>query len=1235
MRCRKARWVLAILLSLGLWGPTLVSGQSAGAAGADREWRFIEELRADGMVDVAAGQLQAFARDYPDDPRAPLAWLNAGRIHEELGQTVAARSDYESLLAHFPSSEEAPDAALRRAVLLADTQDFEAAANAYRSLLEAYPAAAQVDGARLGLGEALMALQEDASARSMLRRLIAGRADADVAARARYDLGILAERSESDSLAVDRFDSVARLHPDQAIAALALLRAARLLRSSEEFAAATRRYEQLLELDTAPLLRGRARFGLAELLSDRDPSAAMAQYESIASEGASSEQLQRALLDLAALALREEDRGRSRRASEAYLEAFPDGSDNDRAQLLLARADLGERGDATERLTRLSRSDDATVSWDAARVLGNWYFQAERYRDSMRAQRRAESVALTEAQRAEALLDQARAALAAEEASLAADLAQQSADVADEDLARARALLLGARALEAAGQRVSAIASVEELVQRHPLTASASEGRALLSELRRRVNYQPAEAARHLAELAARPIEDVATRAVEIGRILRDELGDTDAAASSFRRALASSSVPATQSQAGWEIAFTLRGQALELGLAGNPEAARAKLLQAREALTDAAARAGAGNWAMKSRVALIGLDLANAARPDAPWLFDADRMPLLGAVGPAESMNRNAEGLQATKSRLVRALDQKPDSSDRAWLVWRDVELSGAPVEDRVAALVATSKLDLPRERRLQLRYALGQLYLEQKDATRAAAELSRILEEAPASDLAVAARYGLAEAHRAQRNYGAAYDLYLAFAASYPQSVRGQRALLLAGDCAFLGGNSARAVPRYRELIARYPDTVYMDDALYRLGTALQRSGRVSAAREALQQLLRWPKSTDYQGRALARLAQLEVSAGRDSIAVITLRRLQTIDPERAVAEGAGLSIAQLELGQEHFVAALSALDALPEAEQSVEASAIRIRALSGSGRLAEALRRWESLRVAAPDQASLVAQLRCEVGEAFADAGDADAAVASFEFVVSESRDAELLARAHYQRGVLAARARDVELARAEFQRATSQQPTSDWTAEALYQLGTLQVREGRPDAAQKSFARVFAEFPSHAKAGDALSAEALAWRRMARYDEALERYHTLLEHYPERDGAEKVLSNIAYCHHEIGQFDVAIEAYRRVMPYLDEEGQAYAEFWVADSLVGLERFDEAAAAFLRIPYLYPSQGQLPVTAQLKAAEVYERMGNSSAAFTLYQKVIRAHGATSQWGSEAQRRMDRLAGGDRDES
>ena len=129
------------------------------------------------------------------------------------------------------------------------------------------------------------------------------------------------------------------------------------------------------------------------------------------------------------------------------------------------------------------------------------------------------------------------------------------------------------------------------------------------------------------------------------------------------------------------------------------------------------------------------------------------------------------------------------------------------------------------------------------------------------------------------------------------------------------------------------------------------------------------------------------------------------------------------------------------------------------------------------------------------------------------------------------------------------------------------------------------------------------------------------------YPEAEGGPTVLSNIAYCHHEMGQHEVAIAAYEQVMPLLEEEEQAYARFWIADSLDKLGRHQEAATAFLRIPYLHPSNGQLAVTAQLKAGEAWEHQGDVEAARQIYERVLSAHGAGTQWGDEAARRIERL--------
>ena len=449
---------LCLLLCLA----SVAGAQPEDRAGADREWRFIEKLRQDGMVDVAAGQLEEFARTFDQDARAPRALLQAGRLYEEMGQQIAARRAYEAVLESHPSADEAPAAALARAQLLAQAGQWSAAAEAFRSLMGSYPAASQVGAARLGLSEALMALERDQEAKSLLHRLIGGREDADVSARARFNLGVLAQRAGADSLAIEHFDSIHRLHPEQPIAAFGLLRAAEQLRKNEATASARERYEALLDLDTAPLLRARARFGLAEILREEEPREAMEQLRAIAEEGAPEEQLTRALLELAEIAVAVEDRDQVRRATSAVLERWPEGPQAERARLLAAFADLGESEDAPERLSNIGAQAGPPVAFRALRRLGDWYQDQGRLERALSTFQRLEAVAPENSGRAEAARRQAELARRLDRPSLAADLARRAHDLATDSGTKASALLLAVRASEDAGHRATAIDQAED-----------------------------------------------------------------------------------------------------------------------------------------------------------------------------------------------------------------------------------------------------------------------------------------------------------------------------------------------------------------------------------------------------------------------------------------------------------------------------------------------------------------------------------------------------------------------------------------------------------------------------------------------------------------------------------------------------------------------------------------------------------------------------------------------------
>lgn len=1227
---------LGLVVLLGaLAGPARAQDDAPG--GADREWRFIEKLEQDGMADLALRQLEQFAVDFRADPRAPRALLRAADGYRELGQTVGAADLYARLLRDFPSSEEAPAAGLARAELHTDAEEWDRAVTAYRGLLESHPAAPQSEPALLGLAEALMAQSEDQEARRLLGRLVGGRASDDVGARALFDLALLDLRAGADSLATERFDAIHMRYPGRPIGAFGLLRAADLLVQREAPAAARARYERVLELFAEPVLRARAHLALAALVEEEDPGLAAGHFRAVAEEGGTPEDVQNALLGLGRAALAIEDHEEARSSAEVFLSRYPESPRTDRARLLVALSELGKKRDgAIDALLALGAARDGEVAHDALATAARALESARQPDRALDTWKRAERAAPDAGRRAAALLEQARLANAAQRPALAADLALAAHDAAPDDDARVTALLVALRARVAAGQREAAMVLARRTASEHPLTEQATAAREELRRLERLAALDPAGAAVALGELAQRQIEDPAQRSLEVGRIYRDQLGDARSAVATLTRALGQAATPEQRADIEIEIARTHQQDALVRGLAGDREAASEALRAARASLTEAAARGGAEQGSQRARVMLIGLDLAEAARPDAPWSFDAERMPLLGAVGEAESVDLGSDALEATRRRLENAREKIASRSGAnashrdqdAWVTWRWAEMSSAPLEERVAAVRAGLETKPTRELDLALRVTLGQLLLEQDDAAGAARELARVVERDAAGELGLAARYALAEAHRSQKRYVQAGDLYAEYATVYPHTLRGQRALLLAGDCALFAGRGEEAVERYRRLLERYPGSVYEDDALYRMGTALHRAGRLEAAREPLLRLSQWTGSSEYRGRSLALLATIEEAARRPTEARNALEQLLREDPERAREERAWTRLARSSLDEGDAAAALAWLQkGRAQVEPDALALALEVEAASKQGDFSAATAPLQSLSRAYPEAADEVAQARLHLAQAQRNARRFEPARESAELAISEARQADVKAHAHYELAMVHAMSNRWAEAKASFEAAEKAAPASPWAAEALFKLGQFHGSQNDDAASQKAFAALLARFPRSGHAVEALRGEARAWRQMGRYDRALELYHQILEQYPEASGAEETLSNIAYCHHEMGQYEVAIAAYRRVMPFLDEEGQAYAVFWIADGLDRLGRHQEAATEFLRIPYLYANQGMLPVTAQLKAGEAYEKVPDAAAARSLYERVLRSHGPQSDWGREAQKRLDRL--------
>ncbi len=1204
---------------------------------ADRDWQFVKKLRDDGMEDVAARQLLEFAKNYPEDSRAASALLQAAGIYRHLSQPVGALKAYDQLLQHFPSSPEAPKALLEKGALLAEGHRDQEAAEVYRSLLSSFPASDQADAARLGLAESVMAQGQSGQAEGLLRALVGGRAAPPLAARARFDLGVLAQKAGEDSLAIAHFDAVHSSYPGEVVGAFGLLRSAELLRAREAPKAAREHYQLVIQKYSDPYLHARANLGLA-ILDEAAQSwkQAAKRYREVAERGGTPEQIQRALLGLGECELRADNYDSARDAANAYLEKYPDAPGSPRARLLLARADAKQNKEgAKDELLSLASSPDSTVAYSALSSLAT-LVESSRQVD----QKGHELARVLWQKAASAAPSDSLGALAWSKAAqitagplarhaLAADLYREAAASAPESEMRAQYLLLCVHELRAAGQEDEAKQVAESVIRQYPTSEQAAGLRLELELAARRVQKEPEEAVRRLSQLALAPDENETVRRMKVGTVLRDLAGDAAAAAKVFEDLSAEASDSLSVARASLELGRSRQQLALEARLDSATDSSwKEQWSAARKAYARAVQLAPPGATKSAAQTALLKLALSQRAQPAAPPLFDAEQTPLLGGYGAQEGLDLSQSAWTALGAEMRVSLKNTSEGESRAWLLWRAAELSTDLSDSQRIVWLKEGLAGKPspmRERTLQ--YALAWLYHQQQKDDLAAAELRRIMDAQDAGNLAVASRYLMAEIQRAQQHFAAAKTLYETYARTFPSSQLGQRSLLLAGDMALYGGDPDAAATIYRTLLRRYENGVYTDDANYRLATAQMRRGRVEDARRRFQALASQESNSRYAGRSLLKISQMESSAGHDSLATDALTRLSELDPQLAQKEDVFRRLAELQLERGRPEAALRWLDRFQEDPATARTLALRIRALAQAAKLKAAAEELKKLSEGYPEAGFLVPQARLDLADAELEAGKAEVALGLYEMVEKEPVTKELLARAKYGEGMYMLKAQRFEDASTAFKSAAATGSHSEWSAQALFKVANLAARNGDDEAARKAYQQLVDEYPHHSLRVKAMKGLAMSWRRLERYDKALEVYHSLLEQEADLPDAEQILSDIAYCYHEAGRYELSIAAYQRVMPLLNDEDQAYGQFWIADSLEKLRRFEEAAAAYLKIPYLYPKSGQLPVTAQLKAAEVYQKMSELDAAKRLYEKVIKQHGANSQWGAEAVRRLDAL--------
>jgi len=692
-------------------------------------------------------------------------------------------------------------------------------------------------------------------------------------------------------------------------------------------------------------------------------------------------------------------------------------------------------------------------------------------------------------------------------------------------------------------------------------------------------------------------------RSFGLGRVLVEDLKDFPRASRHFESLAAGLADPALAAEARFEAGMAASREVSRLALDADDLAQRQWRIRALQLLEQAKSGAPA---ALHERIDLERTLLEVRQIPE-----PIDRLPLLEFFLDTWPESPLAWEIHAMRGEILRGLGTE-DGNESALASFR-ASLAGGP----------------PPERALAVRLSLAEAAQEAEDWDTAAAQYSILVEQAGSRYEGVEAHFGLGELAEKDKRFREAlghFEVYLRMA---PGSPNIPRCLIHLGDCRFFLAEWSEASAAYQRLFEEWPDSPYADDAVFRRSLSAERMDDRALLREGLEWLVE-NGSERFRREALWRISKLEAEAGDDSGEESRLRSLLDMGWTGRYALDAGLALSTLYLDQRRGSEAAALCDSLLQAGMPGEERPLlesrKIRALLLMDRGDEALAAWEALNQNSPPPAGESAEAMLAFGRWHGEKGRPAEAQRWFGLCLERHGDSAAAAEVAYEKALLEGKAGRLDRALELFDHVMNAFPDTPAARKAATRSAGIYYNRGDWADASLRFERAFTLTDS--PDAELIYFSALALEKAGDARAALDRIQLLLLNHPEDERVPEAMMKVGYFLQQLGQYDRALLAYRNADFFQDREGKARLHFWIADCLESKGSLAEAGPAFLRVNYLYADQGMWGVTAGLRAAMLYEKMGDSAQARILYEKVIGSQG-DNEFGRSARQGLDRLEG------
>ncbi len=1194
-----------LIVSLSLFILLVQPSVSPVQAGENEDFRFSMRLKSDGMFVAAAEEFLRFADKYPRSVFRADAIFNAGEAYMQAGEALRALDAFGTFLDSYPGDESACKARFYRGRILAAMKRYREAAGEFLSVGEEYVDCPLASQAALEAGECLLSAGDPGEAAGVLRRLFGEAGDSDLTPRVGYSLALSLINIGRDLEADRTLERIVSGYPSSPVAALALIKLGDRSLESGEMEKAEEYFRKVMDNYREKSLREKALFKIIDI------------QRSTGSDGP--------LLD----------------GSREYLEDFPDSPRRGDVFMnsIEAARRLGKLDEALELIGECGREGAVVDSTGAIRIIeagilsekGKTSEALEVVRDFRR--HYAGSPHIGEALRLEAgLLLEAGAygeasrvyhlvllegAVGDERLSVLERLASVSSEQLADTLSALvyldmimkedgdgergeRALWRASRLREALGDVAGAEDGYRLLEDNFPFGPYAEDAGERLDALSF-VQRWGRDTAEMLERIAASD-KPRAERLLDTGVVLADIAGDTEGAIGRLKEAVDAGLPDSLAPKAHYYIGRShIRKYELDASAGRASDSDREKALS---------------KW----------LEVARNFT-GTRWGGSAHRGYL--------ELKFSKWNLETKLSRLDEFYGFYGDGDDGWWALGRKMDfLYDAAKEGESwaadSALVICGVLlgnDAPREERMEAALKKAYLMRIRGESDEAVSSFVDFISMSGSDPRSVLVLYDLGELYMRLGDYENARDAYLDCIDRGGRASYTEKCMLRLGDCYYYLRDFDKAAGTYGEFTVRYPSSDLSLEAAYRQALALESMGR-SASSDSIIFIMAGNESLERSLRIrVIRRAGRRLYAGGDvGGARKLIGELVSLEPSAANLE---LFADILFDNGEYKLAAGSYSRSLRiDGADTCSAVAGRARSYYRIGEIDDANRDMMMLTARCPGLEGTAAVL-LEKGIAEVERGQYAEAQETLDGIRESFGGTDEAARALFHLAVCDMKRGGYEDAAGRLSIFLRESPNSKIIDKAYFKLASAYYASGNPNLAVRYYALAAEASSDEDFKYMAMRNLGNLYQDLEEWERAASTWQRITELFPAREGIVETFFNLGFCYNQAGRHRLAYEVYTRIPAVAaDEEQRGRAHYWAGMSLKSLGECSEAVREFLRVPYLRTG-GMWAVTSKLEAAACYEMMGNRGSAEKIYNDVISAHGAGSDWGSVAKKALDRLQG------